>query len=98
MEGPPLFEPVSDSISEAAAPNALNGLPDRSDLRGHHDVGALFDPAVANLRPEWKIEAAIEMEKAGKSVDKRIKTFESVGAQVDFNFTVALVILHGTLL
>lgn len=68
------------ALAQAAAPNALNGLPDRQDLRGHHDVGALFDPAVANLRPEWKIEAAIEMEKAGKSVDPRIKTFESVGA------------------
>ncbi len=67
-------------LAEAAAPNSLNGLPDRSDLRGHHDVGALFDPQIANLRPEWKIEAAIEMEKAGRSVDPRIKTFDSVGA------------------
>ncbi len=67
-------------LAAAAAPNPLNGLPDRSSLKGHANVGALFDPAIANLRPEWKIEAAIEMEKAGKSVDPRIKTFESVGA------------------
>jgi PmbA protein len=67
-------------LAEAAAANPLNGLPAHSELRGHQDVGALFDPAIANLRPEWKIEAAIEMEKAGKSVDPRIKTFESVGA------------------
>ncbi len=67
-------------LARAAAPNALNGLPPRGDLKGHAEVGALFDPAIANLRPEWKIEAAIEMEKAGKSVDPRIKTFESVGA------------------
>lgn len=68
------------ALAEASAPNPLNGLPDRALLKGHPDVGALYDPQVANLRPEWKIEAALAMEKAGKAVDRRIKTFESVGA------------------
>jgi PmbA protein len=68
------------ALASASAPNPLNGLPPRASLHGHHDVGALFDPRIASLRPEWKIEAALEMEKAGKAVDPRIKTFESVGA------------------
>jgi PmbA protein len=72
-------------LAEAAAPNALNGLPPRAELKGHADVGALFDDAIASLDPEWKIKASIEMEKAGKSVDPRIKTFESVGAGESVN-------------
>lgn len=67
-------------LAEAAAPNPLNGLPERKSLSGHADVGQLFDPEVANLAPDWKLKVALEMEKAGKSFDPRIKTFESVGA------------------
>jgi PmbA protein len=67
-------------LAEAAAPNKLNGLPQKKQLAGPADVGSLFDDEVANLDPEWKIKSALEMEKAGKSLDPRIKTFESVGA------------------
>ena len=43
-------------------------------------TGELYDPAVAELAGDWKIKAALEMEKAGKAVDPRIATFDSVGA------------------
>ncbi|HLL55187.1 MAG TPA: TldD/PmbA family protein, partial [Myxococcaceae bacterium] len=66
-------------LAEAAAPNKLNGLPSKKELKGRPDVGELFDPEVANLPSDWKIKAALEMEKAGKSVDPRITAFDNVG-------------------
>ncbi len=67
-------------LAQAAAPNSLNGLPSASDLGAFSDVGSLFDPAVANLAPDWKIRAALEMEKVVRAYDPRIKTIESVEA------------------
>lgn len=67
-------------LAAASAPNKLNGLPDKKQLKAPSDVGPLYDEAVASLDPEWKIKSALEMEKAGKAWDPRIKTFESVGA------------------
>lgn len=66
-------------LAEAAAPNPLNGLPDEKDLGDFPDVGALYDPEVASLAADWKITAALEMEKAARA-DPRIKTVESVEA------------------
>lgn len=82
------FEPASlDSfvdralqLAQTAAPNKLNGLPTAKDLGKLAETGELFDPAVAELAGDWKIKAALEMEKAGKAVDARIATFSSVGA------------------
>lgn len=67
-------------LAEAAAPNKLNGLPARKDLGALPEVGELYDPAVANLPSDWKIKAALELERAGKAEDARITTFNSVGA------------------
>jgi len=67
-------------LAAAAAPNRLAGLPTAEDLGVPSDVGALFDPTVASLPADWKIKAALEMERAGKAVDPRIVSFESVGA------------------
>jgi PmbA protein len=68
-------------LAEAAAPNKLNGLPTGRDLEGDHSaIEGLFDPAVAKLPSDWKLKAAIEIEKAGKAFDPRVRTFESVGA------------------
>lgn len=67
-------------LARAAAPNKLNGLPARQDLKGRAEVGDLFDPEVAELPGDWKIKTALEIERAGKAVDPRIRTFESVGA------------------
>lgn len=68
------------AIAEMSAPNPLNGLPDAKDLGKIPDVGELFDPRVANLPDDWKIKAAVEMEKVVRAYDPRIKTIESVGA------------------
>jgi PmbA protein len=67
-------------LAAAAAPNALNGLPSRADLKHRETVGDLFDPAVAELSGDWKLKTSLEMEKAAKAFDPRISTFESVGA------------------
>ncbi len=68
------------ALAEAAAPNKLNGLPSRNELKHRVNVGALYDSQVASLPGDWKIAASLEMERAGKAVDPRISTFESVGA------------------
>lgn len=67
-------------LAKAAAPNTLNGLPEKKELKGREELKGLFDDAVANLAPDWKIQQALEIEKAGRSYDQRVKTFESVGA------------------
>jgi len=82
------FEPASlDSfvdralrLAQTAAPNKLNGLPTAKELGKLGETGELYDQAVAELAGDWKIKAALEMEKAGKAVDARISTFASVGA------------------
>lgn len=67
-------------LAQAAAPNKLNGLPTKADLKGRAEVGELFDPAVANLAPEWKVKTALEIEKAARAFDPRVNAFDSVGA------------------
>ncbi|HVE85827.1 MAG TPA: TldD/PmbA family protein [Myxococcales bacterium] len=68
------------ALAEAAAPNPLNGLPLRKDLGTPAPPEHLFDPAVADLDSEWKIKTALEVERAGRAVDPRVATFDSVGA------------------
>lgn len=68
------------ALAEMSAPNPLNGLPDKKDLGKFPNVGEMFDKRVADLPPDWKIKAAVEMEKVVRSYDKRIKTMDSVGA------------------
>ncbi|HZH04082.1 MAG TPA: TldD/PmbA family protein [Myxococcaceae bacterium] len=67
-------------LAEAAAPNPLNGLPTRNELKTRVKLEGLFDAEVAALAPDWKVKAALEMERAGKDYDPRVSTFESVGA------------------
>lgn len=67
-------------LAKSAAPNRLNGLPDKKAYGPRATVGQLYDPKVAELDPEWKIRTALEVEKAGKAYDPRVKTFDSVGA------------------
>jgi PmbA protein len=67
-------------LAQASAPNKLNGLPSREALGRFADVGPLFDPEVASLPPDWKINAALEMEKVCRATDRRIKTVEAVEA------------------
>ena len=68
------------AIAEMSAPNPLNGLPTAADLGKIPNVGELFDPRVAELPDDWKIKAAVEMEKVVRAHDSRIKTIDSVGA------------------
>ncbi|CAM4277441.1 TldD/PmbA family protein [Corallococcus sp. ZKHCc1 1396] len=67
-------------LAEAAAPSKLNGLPSAKDLGKRGDTGLLFDPKVANLPGDWKINAALEAERAGRAEDARVATFDSVSA------------------
>ncbi len=67
-------------LAQTAAPNKLNGLPTAKELGKPAQAEELFDPAVAQLPGDWKIKTALEAEKAGKAVDARISTFNSVGA------------------
>jgi PmbA protein len=86
------------ALAEMSAPNPLNGLPDKSDLGKIPDVGPLFDPEVASLPPDWKINASIEMEKVIKAFDPRIKTIDSVGAgeSVSEVYLASSIGMHGS--
>ncbi|MDY7225414.1 TldD/PmbA family protein [Hyalangium rubrum] len=74
------FVDMALRLAQTAAPNKLNGLPTAKELGEPSETGELFDPKVAELPGDWKIKTALEMEKAGKAVDARITTFNSVGA------------------
>ena len=67
-------------LARASAPDRFNGLPGRALLKGRTAPEGLFDPAVANLPADWKLKTALEVERAGRAVDPRITTFDSVGA------------------
>ncbi len=67
-------------LAEAAAPNKLNGLPTRADLKARAKVGGLFDAKVAKLPADWKVKTSLEIEKAAKAFDPRVTAFDSVGA------------------
>jgi PmbA protein len=68
------------TLAQASAPNPLNGFAENKDLGRVPDVGSLYDHDIVTLAPEWKIKAAVEMEKACRAYDPRIKTVDSVEA------------------
>ena len=80
----PVLEQFVDravSLAKLAAKNPWNGLPAKADVsKKPLPVEGLYDEAVAKLPSDWKVKAALEMEKAGKSVDARIAAFDGVGA------------------
>ncbi|WP_323379091.1 TldD/PmbA family protein [Pyxidicoccus xibeiensis] len=67
-------------LAGAAAPDKLNGLPGGKDLGRFADPGVLFDPKVAELPGDWKIKAALEVERAARAEESRIIAFNGVGA------------------
>ncbi|MHB8421045.1 MAG: TldD/PmbA family protein [Myxococcales bacterium] len=68
------------SLARSSAPDPANRLPGgRAFAERHGDLG-LLDPAVVELSTSWKIEAAKTMERVGRSIDRHVKAFESVGA------------------
>jgi PmbA protein len=67
-------------LAKSSASDPANRLPTAKVLSGRHGDQGLLDPEVIALSTEWKIDAAKAMERAGRAVDRRVKTFESVGA------------------
>ncbi len=69
------------ALAKEAAPDPANVLPSGRDLQGDATpVPALFDDAVAELDPGWKLRAAFEMERAATAQDARCNNFEGSGA------------------
>ncbi len=69
------------ALAREAAPDAANALPSGRDLKGDSSpISGLFDDAVADLDPGWKLRAAFEMERAATAEDARCNNFEGSGA------------------
>ncbi len=67
------------AIARASAAHASNGLPSRKEQGNWPVVNDMYDPKVAALSPDWKVDVALEVEKHVRS-NPRIKAIESVGA------------------
>jgi PmbA protein len=67
------------ALASATAPDPANVIPAAAELAMRRESPDLFDPRVVELTPEWKIEAAKEMERVGRAFDRRVLHFESVG-------------------
>lgn len=69
------------ALAKVAASDKRNALPDARALKQRNTAKLdLYDPAVAALSSEWKIEASLAMERAARATDKRVTHFESAGA------------------
>jgi PmbA protein len=68
------------TLARSSAPDPANRLPTARDLSQRHGDLGLLDPAVVDLSADWKIAASKTMERVGRSLDRRVKAFESVGA------------------
>lgn len=69
------------ALAKAAAADKRNGLPDAKALSARNKLKLeLFDPAVAELSSEWKIQAALNVERAARAADPRVTNIESAGA------------------
>src|SRR5712664_3973397 len=66
------------ALARGAAKDAANGLPRGAQL-GAAAVGE-YDPAIEDISPEWKLQAAREAEKAARAEDARVRKFDSTGA------------------
>src|ERR1700730_5276784 len=66
------------ALAKGAAKDAANVLPRGAQL-GAAGVGE-YDPAIEDISPEWKLQAAREAEKAARAEDARVRKFDSTGA------------------
>ena len=66
------------ALAKGAARDPANGLPRGSQL-GAGEEGE-YDPAIEDISPEWKLDAAREAEKAARAEDPRVRKFDSTGA------------------
>ena len=76
----PAFIDRAIALAQAAARDPHNVLPDAKLLKRRNAPLDLYDPVVADLSPDWKLEASRTMERAARAEDQRIVNFESVGA------------------
>ncbi len=75
-----IFVERAIAVAKVAAPDKRNGFPTRAELKRRADPMELFDPAVAEVSGDWRIEMARAMERAAKATDQRIQAFEAVSA------------------
>lgn len=70
------------ALSKEAAPDPSHALPTKKDLglKSRPELSGLFDDAVAELDPGWKLKQAFELERAAKAEDGRCSRFEGSGA------------------
>jgi PmbA protein len=70
------------ALAKEAAPDEANALPTAKELslKDRPRVERLYDDAVANLDPGWKLRVAFEMERAARAADPRCNNFEGSGA------------------
>jgi PmbA protein len=67
------------ALASATAPDPANVIPAAADLLPRRESPQLFDPRVVELSPDWKIDAAKDMERVGRTFDPHVRHFESVG-------------------
>ena len=80
------------ALAKGAAKDSANGLPRGAQL-GAVPAGE-YDPAIEEISPEWKLQAAREAEKAARDEDARVRKFDSTGAG-DFLSQAAIASSHG---
>ena len=74
------------ALAKGAAKDEANALP----KPGKHAAAAgEYDPAIEEISPEWKLQAARAAEKGARAEDPRVRKFDSTGAG-DFLSQVAI--------
>lgn len=85
------------ALARQSAPDPANALAPHELVTGARPrVDGLFDDAVAELEPGWKVQAAFEMERAARAEDPRCTNFEGSGAGEGVS-EVAIASSHGLL-
>ena len=64
------------ALSKGAAKDEANALP----KPGKHAPAGAYDPAIENISPEWKLQAARAAERGAKAADPRVRKFDNTGA------------------
>ena len=69
----------ANALAKGAAKDPSNGLPRGAQL-GKAGTEGEYDPAIANISPEWKLWAARAAERGARAEDGRVRKFDSTGA------------------
>ena len=93
-EGAAAFVERVIALAGQTAVDPHNTLPAGSFLKKRNAAPAIYDEKVVQLSADWKIKAAVEMEKVALGIDPRIKTIESVGVG-DYLAETAIVTSEG---